>query len=130
MPNNNLYIVDNSSEEQSVKTYLKDWCEVSKQIDIATGYLEKGGLLELDTHWQKVDKIRIILGNEVTKRTKAVIDKVVETLLKGVKDSVDQEQEKNEFLIGVPAILDAIKSRKIECRVYDKSKFHAKAYIT
>lgn len=130
MPNNNLYIVDNSSEEQSVKTYLKDWCEVSKQIDIATGYLEIGGLLELDTHWQKVDKIRIILGNEVTKRTKAVIDKVVETLLKGVKDSVDQEQEKNEFLIGVPAILDAIKSRKIECRVYDKSKFHAKAYIT
>lgn len=130
MPNNNLYIVDNSSEEQSVKTYLKDWCAVSRQIDIATGYLEIGGLLELDTYWQKVDKIRIILGNEVTKRTKDVIDKVVETLLKGVKDSMDKEQEKNEFLIGVPAILDAMKNRKIECRVYDKSKFHAKAYIT
>lgn len=70
MPNNNLYIVDNSTEEQSVKTYLKDWCMVSKQIDIATGYLEIGGFLELDTYWQKVDKIRIILGNEMTKRTK------------------------------------------------------------
>ena len=73
MPNNNLYIVDNASDAQSVKNYLSQWCDVSKQMDIATGYLEIGGLLELDTNWQKLDKIRIILGNEVTKRTKDVI---------------------------------------------------------
>ena len=130
MPNNNLYIVDNSTEEQSVKQYLMDWCDVSKQMDIATGYLEIGGLLALDSHWQKVDKLRISLGNEVTKRTKDVIDEVVNSLLKGVKDSIDKEHEKNEFLIGVPAIIDAMKSGKIECKVFDKSKFHAKAYIT
>jgi hypothetical protein len=34
-------------------------------MDIATGYLEVGGLLSLDGDWQKLDKIRIILGNEV-----------------------------------------------------------------
>lgn len=130
MPNNNLYIVDNSTQEQSVKQYLKEWCNVSKQMDIATGYLEIGGLLALDSHWQKVDKLRIILGNEVTKRTKDVIDEIVNSLLKGVKDSIDKEHEKNEFLIGVPAIIDAMKSGKIECKVFDKSKFHAKAYIT
>lgn len=130
MPNNNLYIVDNSSDEQSVRQYLMDWCNVSKQMDIATGYLEIGGLLTLDSNWQKVDKIRIILGNEVTKRTKDVIDEVVRSLLQGVKDSIDKEHEKNEFLIGVPAIIDALKSGKIECKVFDKSKFHAKAYIT
>ena len=95
MPNNNLYIVDNSTEEQSVKQYLMDWCDVSKQMAIATGYLEIGGLLALDSHWQKVDKLRIILGNEVTKRTKDVIDEVVNSLLKGVKDSIDKEHEKN-----------------------------------
>ena len=130
MPNNNLYIVDNSTEEQSVKQYLRDWCNVSKQMDIATGYLEIGGLLSLDTYWQKVDKIRIILGNEMTKRTKEVIDEVVASLLKGIKESIDDEHERNEFLIGVPAIIDAMKSGKIECKVFDKSKFHAKAYIT
>lgn len=130
MPNNDLYIVDNSTEQQSVKEYLLDWCNVSKQMDIATGYLEIGGLLALDTHWQKLDKIRIILGNEVTKRTKNVIDKVVEALLSRFNDSIDTEHEKNEFLVGVPAILDAMKSGKIECRVYDKNKFHAKTYIT
>lgn len=130
MSHTDLYIVDNGSEELSVKKYLREWCPISKQMDIATGYLEIGGLLTLDTEWQKLDKIRIILGNEVTKRTKTVLEKAVEKLLSRVKDSIDEEQEKNEFLVGVPAILDALKTGKIECRVYDKSKFHAKAYIT
>jgi superfamily II DNA or RNA helicase len=130
MEHKRLYVVDNSSETQSVKQYLTEWCSVSKQMDIATGYLEIGGLLDLDQSWQKLDKIRIILGNEVTKRTKTVIDAVVEALLSRLRDSVDAEQEHNEFLIGVPAIVEAMKSRKIECRVFDKDKFHAKAYIT
>lgn len=130
MAHSDLYITDNATEERSVKRYLTDWCGISKQMDIATGYLEIGGLLELDGHWQKLDKIRIILGNEVTKRTKEVIDQVVATLLGRFKDSINQEQVKNEFLVGVPAILDAMRTGKIECRVYDKSKFHAKAYIT
>lgn len=130
MPHKDLYIVDNSTEPQSIKNYLIDWCSVSKQMDIATGYLEIGGLLALDTHWQKLDKIRIILGNEVTKRTKDVIDKVVDAMLARMKKSIDDEQEHNEFLVGALAILDAMKSGKIECRVFDKNKFHAKAYIT
>lgn len=130
MSHTDLYIVDNENEDLSVKKYLREWCSISKQMDIATGYLEIGGLLALDTEWQKLDKIRIILGNEVTKRTKTVIDKAVEELLAKVKDSIDKEQEKNDFLMGVSAISDALKAGKIQCRVYDKSKFHAKAYIT
>lgn len=130
MEHQRLYVVDNSSYEQTVKRYLTEWCQVSKQMDIATGYFEIGGLLDLDQNWQKLDKIRIILGNEMTKRTKDVIDMVVKALLSRLKESVDKEQEHNEFLIGVPAVVEAMKSRKIECRVYDNDKFHAKAYIT
>lgn len=130
MDHKNLYIVDNVTENQTVKQYLNEWCDISKQMDIATGYLEVGGLLDLDGNWQKLDKIRIILGNEVTNRTKKVIDKVVALMINKVKSSIDSEQERNEFLIGIPAIIEAMKSRKIECRVYDKDKFHAKAYIT
>lgn len=125
-----LYVIDNSSDDRSVKKYLTEWCSVSKQMDIATGYFEIGGLLDLDQSWQKLDRIRIILGNEMTKRTKDVVDFVVNAILKRLKDSVDTEQEHNEFLIGVPAIVDAMKSGKIECRVFDRDKFHAKAYIT
>ena len=130
MQHTNLYTVDNSTEEQSAKAYLRDWCSVSKQMDIATGYLEIGGLLELDGYWQRLQKIRIILGSEMTKRTQTVISNAVDAILANMKGSIDAEQEKNEFLLGVPAILEALKTGMIECRVFDKSKFHAKAYIT
>lgn len=130
MNNKTLYIVDNSNDKSSVKNYLSEWCSISKQMDIATGYFEIGGLLSLGEDWQKLDKIRIILGNEVTKRTKEVIDEVATALLERFRNSIEKEQEKNDFLIGVLAIINAMKSEKIECRIYDKNKFHAKAYIT
>src|ERR1700693_5948400 len=44
--------------------------------------------------------------------------------------SLEKQKETNDFLAGVPAIVDAIRSGKIRCRVYRKDKFHAKAYIT
>src|SRR4029079_3125161 len=44
--------------------------------------------------------------------------------------SLEDTKETNPFLRGVPAILDALRARQIECRIYDKDKFHAKAYIT
>lgn len=130
MSHANLYIVDNADQDRSVRKYIREWCDISSQMDIATGYLEIGGLLSLDGEWQKLDKIRIILGNEMTKRTKDVIDSVVTHLIQHLRDSVDNEQEHNEFLIGVPAIIEAMQHRKIECRVFDRSKFHAKTYIT
>lgn len=130
MTHKDLYIVDNDSPERSVKKYLNEWCVISRQMDIATGYFEIGGLLELDGNWQNLEKIRIILGSEVTKRTKEVIEETKNYFLKGLDKSIEDEKDKNEFLLGLPAVLMALKSRKIECRVFDKNKFHAKAFIT
>ncbi len=39
-----LFIVDNSDADWKVRSYLKDWCELSSAIDIATGYFEIGAL--------------------------------------------------------------------------------------
>ena len=130
MTHKSLYIVDNSTDVNSVKSYLSQWCSISKQMDIAAGYFEIGGLLCLDQDWQKLDKIRIILGSETTKRTKELIEESVSAIIEHFRQSIEKEQEKNEFLVGVPAIIEAIKSGKIECRVFDSNKFHAKAYIT
>lgn len=62
-----LFIVDNSDTDWKVARYLHDWCQISKAIDIATGYFEIGSLLSLEDEWQKVDKIRILMGDEVSK---------------------------------------------------------------
>ena len=66
---NDLFIVDNSDEDWKVLNYLKEWSEISSRFDIATGYFEIGALLALDGKWQKPDQIRILMGDEVTKRT-------------------------------------------------------------
>lgn len=63
------------------------------------------------------------------KRTKNIIDEVASMMIEHFRESLENEQEKNELLIGVPAILNAMRSGKIECRVFDSNKFHAKAYI-
>lgn len=125
-----LFIVDNSDSDWKVHRYLKEWCELSKAIDVATGFFEVGGLLTLDGAWQTVPEIRILMGDEVSKRTrKAFADGLTEITLR-LDESIEDEKSKDDFIQGVPAIVAALKSGQIKCRVYRKDKFHAKAYIT
>jgi len=125
-----LFIVDNSDTDWKVRDYLQEWSEISHTFDIATGGLEIGALLALDGYWQKLDKIRVLMGNEVTKRTKKALLTGLQLVKNQLDESIEQEKEVNDFLTGVPAIVDALARSQIECRVYNKDKFHAKAYIT
>lgn len=127
----NLFIVDNSNEEWRVQRYLNEWCDIAKSIDIATGYFEIGALLALDGQWQKLDHIRILLGDEASKRTRAVLlAQLKQRVAECMDASVEDEKSRNDFLTGVAAIEEALRTRKIECKVYAERKFHAKAYIT
>ncbi|GBD96261.1 ATP-dependent helicase HepA [bacterium BMS3Abin06] len=125
-----LFIVDNSDNDWKVKDYLHDWTEIANKFDIATGYFEIGALLALDGQWQKLDKLRILMGDEVSGRTRNALVEGIKQAKEILDDSIEKEKENNDFLTGVPAIADAIKNKKIECRIYTKDKFHAKAYIT
>jgi hypothetical protein len=125
-----LFIVDNSEAEWKVVRYLHDWCELSKGMDIATGYFEIGALLALDGEWQKVDGIRILMGSEVSQQTAQAFRQAFAAVEAKLDGSLEKEKAKNAFLKGVPAIVEALKSGKIKCRAYRKDKFHAKAYIT
>ncbi len=125
-----LFIVDNSDGDWKVRSYLSDWCELSKAIDIATGYFEIGALLCLKEKWQSVERIRILMGDEVSLRTKRAFVQGLQKVTEHLNQSIETEKLQNDFLQGVPAIVDAIRSGRIVCRVYRKDKFHAKAYIT
>jgi len=125
-----LFIVDNSDQDWKVRRYLHDWADIAHSFDIATGYFEIGALLALDGQWQKLDQIRILMGDDVSKRTKKALLAGVENVKLKLDASIEREKEKNDFLAGVPGIVEALRSKKIVCRVYTKDKFHAKAYIT
>lgn len=125
-----LFIVDNSESEWKVRNYLMAWCGLSKTIDIATGYFEIGALLALQDKWQDVDAIRILMGDEVSKRTKRALEEGLKKIATTLDASLESEKKANDFLSGVPAVVEALRSGKIQCRVYRKDKFHAKCYLT
>ena len=119
-----LFIVDNSDDDWEALRYLHDWCQISRSIDVATGYFEIGSLRALDGEWQKVDAIRILMGDEVPSATKAAFLQALQKIQQRLDDSLEAEKSKSDFLAGVPAIVDAIRSSKIRYRVYRKGKFH------
>lgn len=126
-----LFIVDNSAEDWTVLRYLRDWCDLSKAMDIATGYFEIGALLALDGAWEKVDQLRILMGDgERPKGTQKAFEQRLAKITERLDDSLEREKTRNPFLNGVPAIAAALRAGKIECRLYRKDKFHARAYIT
>src|SRR5580700_1341191 len=103
-----LFIVDNSEAEWKVLRYLHDWCQISTSIDIATAYFEIGSLLALKDEWQKVDHIRILMGDEVSRRTKNAFASGLEQVRQRLDLSLETEKEKNSFLNDVPGIVEAI----------------------
>lgn len=126
-----LFIVDNSVSGWSGIRYLEEWSGIARAFDVATGYFEIGALLALDGKWQSLEKIRILMGSDMTNRTrKALLEIVRQRATEALDASIERDKDRNPFLKGVPAILEALKSGQIECRVYDRDKFHAKAYIT
>ncbi len=55
----NAFIVDNSESDWNVARYLRDWCEIARAFDIATGYFEIGALLALGgpaRRWRLTDR--------------------------------------------------------------------------
>src|SRR3954453_15571591 len=71
------------------------------------------------------------MGADTTHRTrKTFLDAVVKKAVDELDKSLEATKDPNPFLRGVPAIIAALQSRQIECRVYDREKFHAKTYIT
>ena len=129
-----LFIVDNSEDETGSKfnglQYLEQWCDISRKFDVATGYFDISALNSLDGKWQKLEEIRILMGDEMTKRTNDALVKAITKIKQILDNSIEAEKDTNEFLIGVAGIIEGIRSGKIKCRIYNKKKFHAKAYIT
>ena len=68
-----LFIVDNSDQDWKVLRYLREWADFAHTFDVATGYFEIGALLAMVGQRQKLDKLRILMGDEVSKRTRRAL---------------------------------------------------------
>ena len=81
-------LLDNRSEN-TVLSALQRLLPVSKSLDIATGTFEVGALLALDSLWQHSEKIRILMGDETTRRTKR---EILTTLTTSASQSIEAEK--------------------------------------
>ena len=118
------FIVDNTDEDWKALQYVREWCDISSAIDIATGHFEIGAFLALDGAWQKVDKIRLLIGGETSRTTADAIAAALDT-------SIVVERQTGDASSPASTRSSTASARgKIEIRVYKPKKFHAKAYIT
>src|ERR1700758_2139591 len=89
-----LFIVDNSVSGWTGLRYLEEWTGIAKAFDIATGYFEISGLLALDSKWQQLEKIRILMGAETTHRTrKAMLEAVRNRAVEALDTSIEADKD-------------------------------------
>ncbi|MDI6802887.1 MAG: helicase-related protein [Bacteroidota bacterium] len=118
-------IIDNR-DANTVLDALKRLLPESKHLDIATGYFEIGSFLALDSFWNQLEKVRIVMGDETTKRTR---NELINALTEASEESIEREKEKDDSLTGLLAIREALLKKQIEPKIYRQAKFHAKAYL-
>ena len=115
-------LIDNI-EGNTLQKVLESLLVKSVSLDIATGTFEIGAFLSLGKTWQHLDGIRLLMGDETTKRTK---DQLIKALQDRTDANIESVKEQDDTLHGLAAVRDAIRRGKIVVRVYDKAKFHAK----
>jgi NAD(P)H-nitrite reductase large subunit len=57
-----LFIVDNAPGGRTGLDYLREWSEIATKFDVATGFFDIGALIALDGHWQRLEGLRIPMG--------------------------------------------------------------------
>lgn len=118
-------IIDNRESNTLLNT-LKNLLPLAGLLDIASGYFEIGALLALEDSWHSLKNLRIILGDETSKRTRR---ELIESAQRQCNESIELEKERDDTLKGLDAIRDALDGRKIRIKIYTKAKFHAKTYL-
>jgi len=118
-------VVDNRGEN-TLLALLRSLLSQAISLDIATGYFEIGSLISLQGSWQHLKNLRIILGDETSKRTRR---ELVESIKRQCNESIEVEKERDDTLKGLDAIRDALDNKKIRIKIYTRAKFHPKTYL-
>src|SRR5262249_33200022 len=120
-----LSIVDNERADRQALALLRSWCGSSRILEVASDFLEISGLLGLQDDWQQLEALHILLGAGTPLRHASAFAQAQQRILARLDESLEHEKEKNDFLAGVPALVEALRSGKIQCRLYRQDKLQA-----
>jgi len=118
-------IIDNLGDNTVLNALSRLLMEAEK-LDVATGTFEIGSFLALGGDWQDVAKMRLIMGDETTRRTRQTL---LDSLARATDDSIESVKERDDTLNGLDAVRQALDSKQLQVRVYPRAKFHPKCYL-
>ncbi len=124
-----LGMVDNETEDRQLLATLRAWCQTGQRLDVATDFFEIGAPLELQEEWHRIESLRLLFGTDHPLRSGSLLAEARQRILARLDESLEREKEKNDFLVGVPAIAEALRLGKMQCRLYRPAKLQARAFL-
>ena len=111
------FIVDNSEDDWNVVRHLHDWCQLSGASTSRPGTSRSARCWLSRTNGRKSTASASSWATKCPRRTKDAFQRALGAIESKLDDSIEAEKEKNDFLAGVPAIVDALKNGKIVPRL-------------
>ena len=112
-----------------------------KYFDILVGYFRSSGFFRLYKSFENIEKIRIIVGLNLDKKSFQIIEKannsffethakVKEIVEKEVVEEIEFSDDTKEVEDGILKFIQYIQSGKIEIKAHPGQNIHAKVYIS
>lgn len=129
--------ITNESGNKLVDRFT-DILDKSQFFDCLVGYFYVNGFYKLEDSLEDVEKIRIIVGMGIDKRTFELIDEANEFVSQGelketVRDNIvkdwDSSENSQNVENSVNKFVSWLESGKLEIRAYKKRSIHSKVYI-
>lgn len=107
-------------------------------FDVIVGYFKTSGFYKLYEAMESIDKIRILVGLNVDRKTVEILDtarmamsnkELKEEFSKNIINEFENSEDSKELEVGVKTFIEWLKCGKLEMRMYPKDKIHAKVYI-
>ena len=142
------YFIDNQNSNLLSKTinqFIDDQTNSLRNLDISTAFFTSNGLKLISKNFDKLDKIRILLGSDPIPTsfikdkepgdpdepafTKKILKESLEKQLMGMKNKRNKTEFSIENYNSLNDLVKLLNNKKIECRRYEDNFLHAKAYI-
>lgn len=122
-----------------------------KYFDVLVGYFRTSGFFRLYQSFESIEKIRILVGLNIDKRTYEIIEEssprnpdlsgkqttidfetnqnTRTTFSSAVVNELEKSEDSFDVEVGVEKFIEFLKSGKLEIRAYPSKDIHAKVYI-
>lgn len=140
---NDLTFFTNQDGQSLLERFNKILRNNTQYFDVLVGYFRSSGFYNLYEAMEGIEKIRILVGINVDKKTIDLIDEsknyqielkipkkeVLEEVVQNINNEFEKSDDTEEVELGALKFIEYIRAGKLELRAYPDDKIHAKVYI-